>query len=201
MRMYAYQHLLSPKNSAPGIAEAVYIAPVKWFAENGIKQPTPPFDAPGKEVIITEAHEFINSTLGFFKMLLAPEKNSYSAKVVGDGGFQNLEHDLKVFIPGSYAHEHEQVRNLKDIPVIALHRDANCQAGLWYQLGTDWLESYMTVDFSTGVTNNGIKGYIGTINFVSSNVQLYAGAIKEVDPPLEFDYGDFNIDFSTDFLI
>jgi hypothetical protein len=197
--LYAYTNLLTPTNTGSGIAEAVYIAPVKWFAENGIKQPRPPYLAPGDEVIIKEAHEFLNDTLGFFKISLAPEKNSYEAKVVGDYGFQNLDHDLKVFIPGSYAAEHEQVRHLKNVPIIVLHQDANCRANLWYQLGTDWLESYMTVDFTTSVTKGGVKGYNGSINFVSHQVQLYAAAIKEIDPPLGL--GEYNEDFSDDFTI
>lgn len=148
-------------------------------------------------MIIYETHEFLDDSVGFFKTLLAPEKNSYDAKMVGERGFHSYDHDLKVFIAGSYPEVHEQTQHLYNVPLIALHKDANCPLNLWYQIGTDWLQAYMTIDFSTGATNNGIKGFNGSINFVSKGIQFYAGTIKQINPP----YGEYNEDFNDDFNI
>jgi hypothetical protein len=73
---YAYTSLLSPFYTTSGIAERVYLAPVRWFANNGIAIPQEPFTVPGDRVRILTDHAFAEEDYGFVQMQLAPEKNA-----------------------------------------------------------------------------------------------------------------------------
>jgi hypothetical protein len=168
---YTYANLKEPKNLGSGISDFVLIAPVKDF--DSIKAPTAPFTNPGDEVTIKTAHVFKDDK-AFAKFALAPEKNSYDAKTIGDTMFQKLDHELKIFIPGSYAEAHEAVKNIINTPLIVLVKDSNCGADLWYQLGNSCVYAYAKFDFSTGTTKDGVKGYSGTVTFQSESILIYS---------------------------
>lgn len=169
---YAYAHLKQPKNTGSGVADYLLVAPVDWFAPDGIKCPVAPFTNPGDEITVKTAHVF-DAGKGFLRIALAPEKNQYNAKTIGDKGFQKFDHEYDVFIPGSYAEVHEFAKNIINTPLIALGKDAECSADMWYQLGCDCVFAYMTLDFSTGTTKDGVKGYQGKITYQSSSILLY----------------------------
>ncbi len=169
---YAFKNLKTFKNTQSGISDYVLIAPVYDFEDNGIKCPVAPFTNPGDEVRIKTAHVF-KEDKGFIKFALAPEKNQLDAKTIGDTGFQKLDFECKVFIPGSYAEVHEAVKNLINQPLIAMVKDSDCAAGIHYQLGCDCVYAYFKADFSTGTTKDGVKGYSGTITYQNGYVQLY----------------------------
>lgn len=172
---YAYTNLKNPINTGSGIADHMLVAPVRDFVDGGIKCPVAPFDGQplGESVQILEAHEFIAGR-GFAKIQLAPEKNQITGKTIGDLGFQKMDFEVKVFVPGSYAAAHEMVANMINVPLITLHKDANCPANMWYQFGCDCTGAYMSFDFSTGTTKDGVKGYEGTVKWQNGYVQLYA---------------------------
>lgn len=185
--MYSFSNLNFPKNVFSGIADYVLLAPVDWFAS--IKYPLAPFVEPGDEVLIKTSHVFKNGK-GFVKYLLAPEKNTFDARAIGEKGLQKFDQDIKIFVPGSYAELHESMKNWLNTPLIGLARDSICSANLHYQLGSNCVYAYMTMDFSTGTTKDGVKGYTATINYSSDSVYLYAGSILnlgETDLPEDGD--------------
>ncbi|HRN79982.1 MAG TPA: hypothetical protein PKY29_04485 [Ferruginibacter sp.] len=172
---YAYRHLKTPQNTQSGVGDFVLVAPVSDFEDDGIKCPSAPFTNPGDEVKILTPHVF-KSGKGFIKIMLAPEKNQLNGATIGDKGFQKLDLVLDVFIPGSYALLHETVKNLLNQPLIAMTKDSDCPANMYYQLGCDCVYAYLTVDFSTGTTRDGMKGYAGKISYQNGYVQLYAAS-------------------------
>lgn len=171
---YAYKNLTSPTNTGSGISEFFLIAKADDFVEGGIQVPVAPYDgqAYGDSVRIVAPHEFKDGR-GFAKVSLAPEKNSLTAKTIGDLMFQKLDFELKVFIPGSYAVLHESIFNFINQQLIILTKDSNCGANMWYQLGSPCTFAYLKADFSTGTTKDGVKGYDGTITWQNAFVQLY----------------------------
>lgn len=170
--MYAYQNLVTPRNTGSGIADYILIAPVSWFAVDGIKCPEAPFDNPGDEIKVRTQHEFIAGK-GFVKYALAPEKNSYDAKTIGDKGFNKFDIESSIFFPGSYAELHEAIKNWMNIPLIALEKDSNCGANFYYQLGCDCTFAYLSPEFTTGTTKDGTKGYVGKITWQNDFVQIF----------------------------
>ena len=167
---------MNTQNTGSGIAEQALIAPASWFAPSGIASPI------GDGVKITANHQFAALNYGFVSYQLAAEKNSYDAKTVGERGSQKLQHELKIFLPGSYEEAHEAVKHLLNDDLIALHKDVNCGAGIWYQFGYADDYAFLKADFSTGTTKDGVKGYSATVSFVSESVFLYAGSIKKITP-------------------
>jgi hypothetical protein len=177
---YAYQNLVTPQNTGSGIADYVLLAPVSWFDTDGIKCPAAPFTDPGDEVTVKAAHVFLAGK-GFVRYALAPEKNQYDAKTIGDKGFNKFDMESAIFIPGSYAEVHEAIKNWMNIPLIALEKDSNCGANFYYQLGCDCTYAYMSPEFSTGTTKDGVKGYSIKITWQNDFVQIH----KPVAAPTE----------------
>lgn len=173
--MYSFKNLKSPEHLISGIAEKVLFAPVSWFAKNGIKSPSA-FINYGDEVIIKESHIFLPQK-GFIECSLAPEKNNYDAKTIGDIGFQKFSNELKVVLPGSYAEQHEAIKNLLNTPVIVLVKDIDCADDMWYQIGHSCLYAYIAADFSTGTNKDGTKSYQLTITNIASSILLYQGNV------------------------
>ncbi len=175
---YAYGNLKTPRNTQSGVGEFIYLAPVSDFVEpDGIKCPAAPFVNPGDETVIFEDHVFVDGKM-FSKVILAPEKNQLNAKTIGDRGFQKFDYSLEIFIPGSYPEVHEAVKNWLNTPMIVLIKDSDCAANMYYQLGCDCTYAYISGDFSTGTTKDGVKGYTTTITYQNGYIQTYAGAIS-----------------------
>ncbi len=169
---YAYKNLKAPINTGSGVADYVLLAPVSWFEEDGINCPVAPFTLPGDEVTVKVPHTFLAGK-AFVKYALAPEKNQLDAKTIGDKGFQKLDQELKIFVPGSYAELHEAMKNWMNTPLIALTKDSNCSADMFYMLGCDCVFAYMSIDFSTGTTKDGVKGYTATVSYLGGSILLY----------------------------
>ena len=167
---YSYEHLLNAQNLASGIAEQVFLSPVNWMTS--IKGTTTP-----ESVVISASHQFAAGK-GFLIFQLAPERNSYDAKTVGDRGSQKLEHELKIFIPGSYEQAHNTVKHLLNEPLIVLHKDGACEEKICYQFGNQTDYAWLKADFSTGTTKDGTKGYAATVSFMSDSLLIYTGLIK-----------------------
>ncbi|WP_347268968.1 hypothetical protein [Paracoccus sp. (in: a-proteobacteria)] len=171
---YAYKSLLTPKNVQSGISEYILFAPVEWFTT--IATPTAPFTNQGDSIRITADHVFAASK-GFVKMQLAPRKNKFDMKSVGDIGLNKLVTDaVEFFVPGSYAEAHEQMKNLINTPLVCLVKDAQCEADILYQFGCDCQSAWITVEFGTGTTNEGVKGFSGKMVYDGS-LFLYEGAV------------------------
>lgn len=117
---------------------------------------------------------------GFAKFQLVPQKNKLSAKTVGDLGLNKMNQELDFFVGGSYALLHEQMKALLNTPCIILVKDANCDAGMYYQLGCDCQAAWVTSDFDTATTKDGAKGYSAKAMY-DGPVQLY---IVGADPVL-----------------
>jgi hypothetical protein len=169
---YAYNNLKTPQNVFSGVADYVLIAPVSDFEEGGIMCPTAPFTERGDEIKIKTPHSF-KSERAFAKYILATEKNKIDAAALGDKGFQKLDQTLEIMIPGSYAELHEAIKNIMNTPLIALIKDSNCSANLWYQLGCDCVYAWASPTFATGTTREGNKGYIVSINYLGGYIQQY----------------------------
>lgn len=171
---YAYKNLLSPQNVGSGISEFLLFAPVTDFT--AIAAPEAPFTNQGDMIRITGDHTF-SAGKGFVKMQLAPRKNKFDMKTVGDIGLSKMVTDaLEFFVPGSYVEAHEQMKNIINTPLIVLVKDANCEAGIYYQFGSGCLSAWATVDFGTGTTNDGVKGFTGKITYDGS-LFFYEGEI------------------------
>lgn len=174
--MNSFINLKNPIRTAPGIAERVLYALVEWFEDGGIKGPGA-WAAYGDDVRIKASHVFKPGE-GFIECSLAPEKNSYDAKTIGDTGLQKFANEAKLMLPGSYASLHEILFNLVGKPVIVLIQDSECQPSkMWYQLGTDCVPARIAADFETGTTTDGNKGYLLTVTNTAEKVLLYEGDI------------------------
>lgn len=180
MANYAYQNLVTPQNTGSGVSDYVLVAPVSWFAVDGIKCPEAPFSAPGDEVTTKASFEFL-AEKGFIKYALAPEKNQLEAKTIGDKGFNKFDFVATIFVPGSYSEVHEAVKNFMNIPLIALLKDSNCGANFYYQLGCDCTFAYMSPSFSTGTTKDGVKGYNIEITWQNDFIQIHQPTTGVVD--------------------
>lgn len=172
------KNLLEPRNTGSGVGEYLYVAPISWFVAGGIKKPTPPFLYDGASVTIFDDHEFKEGKK-WIQIALPPAKNSVDGTSIGDLGFQKLNQEIKGMIAGSYAEAHELVKNLINIPLIALIPDSNCGEGIIYQLGTECVPAYMSASFATGTTVDGVKGYQLTITSQLGYFQIYQGAILD----------------------
>ncbi len=161
-----------------GIGQILFVAPLYSFTS--VKEPKPPFLFDGASVVIFETHEFLPSA-GFIQLLLMPNKNDFNAKTGGEVGSQYFNQDIKCLIPGSYAEAHELLKNLINIPLIALVKDVDCHAGFMYQIGSACEPAYLSTDFATGTTRDGIKGYTATVSARKSFVQLYEGQIHLIN--------------------
>lgn len=150
------------------------IALVDWFEPGGIKGPGA-WVSHGDEVIIYADHVF-KPGLGFITFALAPDKNSYDAKMIGDTGFNKFANEVKLMLPGSYVDLHEQVFNWLGLPCILLIKDADCP-NHWYQVGTDCIPARIATEFTTGTTRDGNKGYLLTITNTAEKVYQYSGDV------------------------
>lgn len=185
---YAYKNLIEPQNVQSGVAEYVLLSPVSWFEQNGIMCPVLPFTNPGDEITIYEPHVF-KAGKGFIKFQLAPQKNSLGYNTSGDIGSLKQNAELKIFIPGSYIVAHEAIKNLINTPLIALIKDGDCNAGLFYQLGCDCQKAWLSASFNTGTTKDGVKGYEATLTYDGGPLfyQVASGPVLLVDSDEEND--------------
>lgn len=170
----AFINLVTPQNVATGIGQVLFLAPLDYFYK--VQQPEPPFYFPGASVTIFDDHIF-KAGKNFLQLLLTEEKNDFTAKTVGEEGNYSLDQNINALIPGSYADLHEFIKNIINQPVIALAKDANCPANLYYQVGTACNPAYFTGNFETGTTKDGMKGYSCSINAYGAAINLYAGEI------------------------
>lgn len=182
---YSFSNLKNPKNVASGVADKVLLAPVAWFSS--IKSPAPPYTNPGDEVTIWEDHELLPGK-AFVEFSLPPEKNQLSGASVGDKGFNKLDIQLQISLQGSYAELHEAMKNIINTPLIALIEDSNCESLLYYQLGSDCAYAWASIQFATGNTREGNKGYQLVLSYLGGFLQFYKGLI-----PVSVDADDSNI--------
>lgn len=170
---YAVKNLLTPKNNSSGLAEVVLVAPKSWITT--LEVPTAPFTNQGDEITIAGDHVFAASK-GFAQFQCAPQKNQLDIKPKGDLGSNGQITEVSIFLPGSYAEAHEQVRNLMNTPLVVLVKDSNCADELYYQLGCDCMGAYLTGEFKSGTSKDGAKGYTCNITF-DDGPYIYKGAI------------------------
>jgi hypothetical protein len=185
-----FKNLIEPQNVESGVAEKLLVAPVSFFTEGGIQSPTPPYLFDGSEVVIFDDHIFLPGK-AWIEIALPPGKNELNAKSIGDTGFVKFAQEIKCVIAGSYAVQHELIKNLLNIPLIALIKDSNCPANMYYQLGTSCVHAYLSTDFSTGTTKEGIKGYSARISANGEYVQLYQGSTESLKQYLITEDGEF----------
>ncbi len=105
------------------------------------------------------------SAYGYVKYELLPQKNKLGGKNRGDLGANGKNWELEFIIAGSGAALMEQMEAVLNTPHLVLAPDANCDAGFFYQLGCDCLSAWVTSDFETGTTKDGMKGYVCKATF------------------------------------
>lgn len=195
---YTYQSLVAPAYTESGIAERLYLAPVRWFATNGIAVPAPPFDEPGKKVLVQMNHQFANIDYGFLQIQLAPEKNLIEARTVGQRETQKREWNINAFFAGSYSRLHEAMLYMLNEPFIILARDSTCEGKMFYQLGDPVDYCWLQDDFTTGTSADGVKGYNCRFSWVAPSLYLYQGAPAIIAGDPHFDPANFLFtDFKT----
>ncbi len=170
--MYDFINLKNPIRTTPGLAEKALIALADWFEPGGIKGPGA-WVSPGDEVIIYADHVF-KPGFGFITFQLAPEKNSYDAKMIGETGMYKFANEVKLMLPGSYVTLHEEMFNWLGKAAILLIKDADCP-NHWYQVGTDCVPARVAADFTTATTQDGNKGYMLTITNTAQKIYQYNG--------------------------
>lgn len=161
---YVYSNQRSYANTGSGIAAFALLAPMSYFATNGIKSPVAPFTAKGDSITIKTAHEFLPD-LGFIYFALAPRKNEAEAKTVGDVGFAKQIQEATIFIPGNDPGAMEQFLNFLNVPLIALVKDSNCKADLYMQYGCDCEGAYLSGDYKSGTSDAGVKGITAKLTY------------------------------------
>lgn len=190
MTPYAHFHNQREyENAQPGLAEYALIAPKSFFAPGGLKFPVAPFNAPGDEITIKEPHVFKDG-LGFLYFVAAPDKNELNTTTVGDKGFRKANTEAKYIFPGSTPAQHEQLRKLLNVPLIAISKDGQCSADMHYQLGNDCTAAYITTDFKSGTSEGGIKGFEVTLTFADAPLFYAAPLGPEVFPDAEDESGE-----------
>ncbi len=172
MPIYTFNNLKNPQNTTSGISDFILLAPVYDFEDDGIMCPEAPFATAGDRVTIKTAHTF-KPDRAFAKIVCAPRKNKLDAATIGDVGFSKLDQTVDFFVPGSYKEVHEAMEMYMNTPLIGLVKDSECDAELWYQLGCDCVYAWLTVNFSTGTTVDGVKGYNGKLNCPSNGIRIY----------------------------
>ena len=149
--MSIYKHLKEPRNSAPGVADVIYIAPVSDFEVGGIKGPGPSFVTLEDYTKIVTDHVFKATGEGFFEFLCQPFNNELNADSVGDIGSLGVDPKFTVFIPGNYPDLHSTIMQIRNKPLTVLLKDMSCGTGVVTQLGCPsiytWIESFK---YSTG---------------------------------------------------
>ena len=80
-------------------------------------------------------------------------------KTRGEIGLNGQNQEVDIFIPGSYAQAHEQVKNLLNVPLMVLVKDSDQSSDFWLQLGSENCSAWLTAEFTTGTTKDGVKGY------------------------------------------
>lgn len=162
-----YGNLKSFKNVKKGIGEFALIARKDWITT--LKAPVAPFTNRGDSITIKADHVFgkdaDNNDYAFMKFALAPGKNKLGVKNSGDTGLKSPSTTVSIFVPGSYEEAHETVRNLMNQPLLVIVKDAECAAGLYYNLGDDCTSAYMDYEFDTATTADGVKGFSVTISY------------------------------------
>lgn len=175
---YNYNHVGKNgyKNVSSGVSEKIFLAPVGWFAANGIKSPTAPFTNPGDEITVTETHQFTEGK-GFVEHVCAPGKNTLAINTRGAAGTLSQNQEVTVFIPGNMEEVHEQVKNMINTPLIGLIKDVNCASGPCHQLGSDCQALWMSnASWASATSKEGEKGYNITFQFDGSPL-FYKGDI------------------------
>jgi len=178
--MNAYQNLMAPLNTEPGVADYYLWAPLSYFTTVAVFDPAGASSS-GSDAHITANHVFAAGK-GFHKILCAPNQNQLNFGSVGEPATLKTDNKLEVFLPGSYAALHEFVKNSKNVPGIILVRDSDESGSIpvYYQLGTDavycWLDAY---EGGTGTTKSGKKGYKLTYSCASGTLYQYKGTITQ----------------------
>lgn len=154
----------------PGVSDYILFASASDFTT--IQCP------PAGDVEITLAHVFA-SGLGFMKLMCSPSKNKLGATLQGEPGSLNLQQKLNIFVPGSKKELHKLIKLVKNDSLIVLVKDADCDVNQYYQLGCDCNFAYFIGEngWESGTTKDGQKGYNLTIEYPSSAIQIYSGAI------------------------
>lgn len=173
--MWNIFNLVKPKNIESGLAEVLYIAPLTWFEK--VMQPQPPYFQKGDEVTVLNDHVF-KEGFGFLKLQLMPDKNKYTLSPKGEKGGLSFTHQLECVVPGSYEALHSFMFGLTNIPIVAMIKDANCGDSWCYMLGGNDIGAYLIPEFTTGKTNDGVKGYSAKILFTLNQAQLYFADIQ-----------------------
>ena len=172
MSEFAYANVRGFKNTKAGIAEYALIAPVSFFAANGIKSPVAPFNNPGDSIIVKTPHEFLPNK-GFMYMQLAPQKNNLVAPTTGALGVASQNQEATLFVPGNDPAFHELYQQgLLNVPLIALLKDINCGSNLLMQLGCDCTSAWLVGDWAAGLSKDGEKGYTIKIQYDGA-IQFY----------------------------
>ncbi len=185
--MSIYQNIIQHKFKTSGVGDFLYFAPISDFADGGIScvtPPTPPaVHSLDSSVTITADHTF--ATGGYFrKVLCAPHKNNLTAAGIGEAGSMKLDTSIQVFLPGSKKDLHGTVKQMMQDSFIALIKDAECEEDQWYQLGCDCIFATVSaVEYTSGTTKEGQKGYSITLNCPSSAIFIYEGEVQTTPEP------------------
>lgn len=162
MSRAAYTNLTKARNIKSGIAEYAWLA----FMEDFTTIQCPPATGTKEDrYTIKTAHVFKDVANKFMKFKLLTGKNQLGMQSAGDTGAQRITSTATIFVPGSYKEAHATICDMLNQPLIVLLKDAECSANQYYQLGCDCQGANLSVNFTTGTTVDGVKGYEATITY------------------------------------
>lgn len=161
----AYDHLTKSTNIVPGLSDFLF----GIYSEfTSLGKPVAPFANPGDSLRISDAH-VPAAGKGFYRAYQVPKKHTGKGDPVGSSGAKTLNNEYDIFIPGFDAVNLEFGVNIMNEEVITLHRDANCAADTWIQLGDDCLRAEIEINYTLGTVGpEGEKGLFGKVRWVGT---------------------------------
>ena len=155
-----YTHVARSGNIEPGLSDFL----VAIFAEfTSFGKPEPPFLAAGDSLTIVDAHVPATGK-GFYRAYQVKEMHGGKGDPVGNTGAKTLKNEFNIFIPGFDAVVLEFGANIMNEDVITLHRDANCDAATWIQLGNDCVQARIEINYTLGTIGpTGEKGLFAKV--------------------------------------
>lgn len=174
-------HLLDPGNTASGVANHFFFAPVSWFET--IQCPLP------DGIVIPSEHEFIIAK-DWIKVIVSPSTGEVTASSIGEQGSKKFIKKYKGFVPGTKETLHASMAGLINEAIILLVPDSDCPSGYRYQLGCDCVFAYCeSAEFTTGTLKDGKKGYQVEFTYPTEKINIYP-TCENITPTFNWSFND-----------
>lgn len=170
-----FADLLPPagEDNPAGITSRVLVAPLLWFALNGVQKTIDPPVNPGDSVTIAGDHLF-KAGFGFVECYATQDSSEPKISTIGDIDGYGGKVEFEFFHPGIKKEAGEFARWIRNTPCIVL---TQTQDGKWLQWGTEGLGMSIPSDFSLAKLSGGRRGYTYKVTGYQAGLLYYEGAI------------------------